>query len=107
MQTSDKNRRFEAAADAIVSDDLETLQRSLELDPELTGAHSPQEHRATLLHYAARTGRAEVLRLLIERGADVDACTKEGVTALHEAAVGDHLDCVRLLNKAGAQLDNI
>src|SRR3984957_9559754 len=43
--------RFEAAADAIVSGDIATLDGLLREDPQLIHARSTREHNATLLHY--------------------------------------------------------
>jgi hypothetical protein len=76
--------RFEAAADAIVAGDLETLRRVLREDPDLVRARSARRHRATLLHYAGSNGiegfrqRApknlvDITAALIDAGADVNA----------------------------------
>src|SRR5689334_1392798 len=48
--------QFEAAADAIVSGDAETLRKLLRANPELIRMRSSREHRATLLHYAGSNG---------------------------------------------------
>ena len=48
--------RFEAAADAIVSGDIRTLEKLLEEDPGLISARSRRAHNATLLHYVAANG---------------------------------------------------
>ena len=47
---------FEAAAQAIVSGDLETVKRLLRQHPDLIRARSTREHRATLLHYVSANG---------------------------------------------------
>jgi hypothetical protein len=77
--------RFEAAADAIHAGDVHTLRRLLDAQPALVAMHSPFPHRQTLLHHVAANGieverqfrspdnAVDVLRLLIERGADPDA----------------------------------
>jgi len=77
--------RFEAAADAIHPGDLDTLRRLLDAQPALVRMQSPFPHRQTLLHHIAANGieverqlqspanAVDVLRLLIERGADPDA----------------------------------
>lgn len=42
----------------------------------------------TALHYAARSGNAEICKLLLNEGkADINAVTKGGATALHRAAM--------------------
>ncbi|KAJ6784767.1 hypothetical protein PWT90_05727 [Aphanocladium album] len=51
---------------------------------------------------AAKLGWIEILELLIEHGADVDARDPNDQTALFAAAEQDRLDCVKLLLQAGA-----
>ena len=48
--------KFEAAADAIISGDMATLERLLRENPGLVRARSTREHRATLLHYVSANG---------------------------------------------------
>ncbi|MEW6298901.1 MAG: ankyrin repeat domain-containing protein [Thermodesulfobacteriota bacterium] len=57
----------------------------------------------TALIVAARQGYADTVRLLIERGADVNAQDKYGTTALQWAEKNGHKDVVRLLKEAGAR----
>src|SRR6266545_5248076 len=47
---------YEAAAQAIVDGDEETLQRLLRERPDLIRARSEREHNATLLHYVSANG---------------------------------------------------
>jgi ankyrin repeat protein len=42
------------------------------------------------VHAAASGGRARLVRLLVERGAAVDAADNDGVTPLHAAAFHGH-----------------
>ena len=75
---------FEAAADAIVSGDLSSLEKLLSENPELARARSTREHRSTLLHYVSANGVedfrqktpkniVEITKLLLNAGADVNA----------------------------------
>ena len=75
---------FEAAADAIVSGDLERLGKLLAEDPTLVHARSDREHGATLLHYVSANGVENyrqrtpgnvvtIARRLLDAGARVDA----------------------------------
>jgi hypothetical protein len=75
---------FEAAVDTLIAGNLPQLRQMLNADPGLVRARSPHGHRATLLHYLGANGvethrqktprnAVEIARLLIERGADVDA----------------------------------
>ena len=47
--------------------------------------------------WAAVTGRAEAMKLLIGRGANVNAADSDGGTALHAAAFLGHENAVELL----------
>ena len=52
----------------------------------------------TGLHYASRAGHTEMMRILLDAGADPDARTGAGkVTPLHRAAYMGHLEAVQLL----------
>lgn len=64
------------------------------------------EHRKTPLHYAAEEGHLEVLRLLLQAGAEADfANHAERMTPLHVACRWARLDCVLELLRWGANLD--
>ncbi len=72
------------------------------------------DHGATLeglepyvpLFLAVAGGDCDVVKLMIERNADVSACDEDGRTALHYAAEkGAHEDILGVLIKAGAKVD--
>jgi ankyrin repeat protein len=54
---------------------------------------------------ASRAGRLEVVRLLLERGADLSARTNIGFTPLHRASSLDHTEVVRELVAHGADIN--
>ena len=56
------------------------------------------------LHVATRHGHANIVELLLQRGAGVDAATAMGRTALHFAAEEGRLEVARLLLDRGADL---
>ena len=60
------------------------------------------------LVYGAFNGHAAVVDYLLKRGAEIDATTENGSTALFFAARYGHLDVVELLlkNKADANIAN-
>ena len=118
--------RFEAAADAIVEGDVETLSRLLREDAELVRARSAREHRATLLHYVAANGvegyrqrtpknAVFVADLLLRRGAEVDATAETygsgattlglAATSVHPERAGVQIALLKLLLDRGARMD--
>jgi ankyrin repeat protein len=64
------------------------------------------ENRKTVLHSAAESGNEAVVRLLVDRGADVKAKDKYGKTMLHSAASSwkENEAVVRLLVDRGADV---
>ncbi|KAJ0401717.1 hypothetical protein ATCC90586_001510 [Pythium insidiosum] len=51
----------------------------------------------TALHYAARAGHNECVRLLLAASADPNVQDERRITPLHLAAIGGHALCVKLL----------
>jgi len=76
------------------------LDAALDINEESTD--SP-----TALMEAAAAGHIDVLKLLISRGADVNAMTDSFFEqpAIFKAAEGGHFEAVRLLLEAGSDLD--
>jgi len=102
--------------------DLGTIARILDRNPELVnsatdpqqgliektweGKPSPIEAFSTrLIHLAIAEGKADVLRLLVERGADVNARSGGGRLPLHDCFELNHDDFAEFLLDAGAQAD--
>ncbi|MDQ6734492.1 MAG: ankyrin repeat domain-containing protein [Nitrospirota bacterium] len=54
---------------------------------------------------AASKGHTEMVGLLLDRGAHINATDRTGWTPLHAAIYGGHAEVVRLLLERGAQLD--
>ena len=88
---------FEAAALGRV----DRLRELLDASPEL--AHSWSPDRTTALHFAAFFRQPEATRLLVERGADVEAVspTFGNVTPLHSACASGERESARVLLEAG------
>ncbi|XP_076640389.1 myotrophin homolog isoform X1 [Colletes latitarsis] len=61
----------------------------------------------TPLHYAADYGQSEVIRYLLEKGANVNATDKHGITTLLAAIWEGHTNCVKLLLEKGAKSDGL
>lgn len=64
---------------------------------------SGYEHWA--LGFAARMGHISVLKLLVRHGADVNAVSSRGLTALHYAAVRNQAAAIVALAEAGANIE--
>src|SRR5207245_6597750 len=58
--------------------------------------------RYTALHLAAKSGNAAVVRLIVDRGADVRALTTTGATPLHFAAATGGSEAIAVLLDHGA-----
>ena len=69
-----------------------------ELEPNMSA--DTAENR--LLHRAARFGHAEVIKVLVSKGADVGMTNKFGMTALHHGAVHGGADVIQSLLDCGA-----
>jgi len=69
-----------------------------ELEPNMSA--DTAENR--LLHRAARFGHAEVIKVLVAKGADVAMTNKFGMTALHHGAVHGGADVLQSLLDGGA-----
>ncbi|GFW33664.1 myotrophin [Trichonephila clavipes] len=54
------------------------------------------------IHYAADYGQKEVLNYLIDKGANIDAKDKHGISALLAAIWEGHTSCVKLMLDKGA-----
>jgi hypothetical protein len=125
-----RGREFEAAVDAIVSGDLETLRGLVGARPQMVHEHSTREHHATLLHYVAANGvenyrqrtppnAVEVARFLLDAGAKVDglADTYNGnhwqttmnllVSSAHPAGAGLMTALVEILLDYGAAINGL
>ena len=118
---------FEAAAEAIVRGDEQTLLELLKQKPELIRARSAREHNATLLHYVSANGvenyrqkspsnAARITRLLLDAGADVEAeadvygghCTALGLvaTSTPPREAGVQIPVMEVLLEHGAQIEH-
>ena len=89
---------------AIALGDLDVIRALVEQHPETLDARlSPRHHGQTALHFAITRGRVDILDLLIELDANLDATDHNGQTAMEFARLrGNRQAAERLLN-AGAR----
>jgi ankyrin repeat protein len=92
---------------AAQSGDVSALGARLDAHPELIDARGGSGYsKATALHLATLRNRHAAMRLLIERGADLN-CREfpDNAAPLHFAAAHGDLETLRLLLEAGADVD--
>ena len=82
--------------------DLDQVTALLDADPTLRDAQEKNQTRDLPLHSAAAAGQTEVVRLLLDRGAAVDAGDSDLSTPLDVAALRGHLETAELLVARGA-----
>jgi ankyrin repeat protein len=87
---------------AVATQAFDEADRLLALGQSIDEA---DENGATTLMWVTYLGYLEPLRWLIQRGADVNARTREYQTAAHEAATAHKAECLKVLAAAGAQLN--
>src|SRR5947209_4649837 len=78
------------------------LKELLKQSPSLANKRAPTG--ATPLYHAAWMGRLDIMEVLIEYEADLNASSPKG-TPLHVAVWRGHTDAAKLLLKKGARLD--
>ena len=78
-------------------DNHATLVRLLLADGLSPSTTLPEQGNSSLLHAAAQRGAIDVVRLLLEAGADANYCGEAGSTPLAEAVVRGQLACAREL----------
>jgi ankyrin repeat protein len=99
--TDDLSRQFLAA---VFLGDSARVRSLLSRHPHLATATDGRGDQP--IHHAARNGDTEIVRLLIERGADVNAKNPRGHTVLYCAGGHGHLDTLELLLKEGTNTED-
>ncbi|MRR52756.1 MAG: hypothetical protein EG825_17945, partial [Rhodocyclaceae bacterium] len=66
---------------------------------------APDDLNLTPLHQAAAGGHLDTVKMLIGKGADVNARTQNGRTPLHLAAFGGHMETAEAIIAAGADVN--
>ena len=61
----------------------------------------------TALHRAAEGQNENVIRFLVNNGADIDVCDKFGWTAIYHSIMFHHFNTIRVLLECGASLEGV
>ncbi|XP_028162831.1 E3 ubiquitin-protein ligase MIB1 isoform X3 [Ostrinia furnacalis] len=100
--TGDANEELvKAAANGDAARCAEILARTDGAHADVNGVYGGH----TALQAAAQNGHVEVIRTLVEVGAEADAEDRDGDRAAHHAAFGDEPAALRALAAAGADLN--
>jgi ankyrin repeat protein len=99
--------KVQAIATAAQSGDVAALRERLDANPELVDALAGRHLlKATPLHLATIRNRHGAMRLLIERGADLNKRDfPDNAVPMHFAAAHGDLETLRLLVEAGADIE--
>ena len=95
---------LQALLDASRSGSVSAVEASLDGQDELLIVGSDHLQR-TALHLAAWTGHADVVEVLLSRGASVAQEAVDGIQPLHFAAQNGHTAVCKALLKAGAKIN--
>jgi ankyrin repeat protein len=83
-----------------------TLQPRTFNDPLAVALNTTEDTDLTDLMIAARNGERNLIKALIDSGANVHERDPNGLTAADHAADGYQLDALKILREAGAQIDH-
>lgn len=95
---------FTAVHKAVLTGNLEILQMLL-ATPNVSLDCQSLEQGLTPLHQAAFHGKEYIVRLLVEKGANVNPVSSNGTTPLHMAALKNHAKEVQALLELGAEAE--
>uniref|UniRef100_A0A915B1S6 Secreted protein n=1 Tax=Parascaris univalens TaxID=6257 RepID=A0A915B1S6_PARUN len=102
VQRADQNEREQkvpcAFVDACISGNTESVRALIRKTPSLVSYAPVLCHGYSGLHYAAKGGHHDVVRVLLDNGADVNLRTS-GYTALHLAAICKQAKVIEVLLK--------
>ncbi|KAI5778825.1 hypothetical protein EDC01DRAFT_634306 [Geopyxis carbonaria] len=84
-------------------DEMNVAQRLL--NQETIVSQGDNEHRVPLLHWAALNSQEGVVRMLLDRGANIEAKDRLGRAAIHIASLNSGEGIVRMLLDRGADIE--
>ncbi len=90
--------------DALKRGDKEAVEILLELGPNEIDIND-EECGVTPLHLASSIGYIDIIRMLLEKGADINAQDNYGQTPLYYASGQNNVEIVRMLLEGGADIE--
>jgi ankyrin repeat protein len=101
-----ESRTIRSIIGAAQSGNIAELRARLDADPELINAMAGGIKKATALHLAVLRNQHAAVRLLIDRGADLNVRDfPDNAAPLHFASMHGDLQTIRLLVEAGADIN--
>jgi ankyrin repeat protein len=100
---ADTETMAQALRSAARSGKLQDASRALS-NPNLV-VDEPDHCGTTALTVAVRNGHTQLVKLLLERGADVNRVSNDGISPLVDAAVNFHIDIVQMLIRKKANVE--
>jgi len=91
--------------DAVKKNDLVLVKKLIERNPELANAQDTEGHTPLFFACRATPVNSELITLLIEKGADVDAKDKQGIGILLSAVWSGNKEATQLLLLNGADIN--
>ncbi|XP_044260278.1 ankyrin repeat domain-containing protein 50 isoform X3 [Tribolium madens] len=115
LPTDPKVLKLLLEAGAVEQPDVEGCEYESQMSLASTSSEQSPEplfdlhdlHGQAALHVAARLGQAQVVKVLLEAGANADQANVDGWTPLRAAAWGGHTEVVELLVDHGCALDSV
>ena len=91
---------------AVQRGDTGLVQYLIEKGADITRyANNEDGEGEPALYLAAQDGHVDIVRMLLDAGAEPDSCGDHGVTPLHTAAMQRHIEVVQLLLNRGADVN--
>lgn len=101
INNNPKYKLLEAAKNG----NLSVVEAILDVEPQLVNCRDLDGRQSTPLHFASGYNHPEVVKLLLEKGADIHAKDKGGLVPLHNACSYGHYEVAELLIRYGANVN--
>ena len=98
------NIRAENLVQAVYQGNVESVQSQLQSGADINKLQDMWSEQASILHFAVRLNRPEMVKLLIQEGAAVNIRDGDDLTPLHIASWYGNLEMVKLLIESGADI---